>query len=131
MKPMNRMSKVSLRPLCWLLALVSLAGCEHQNHYVIAASATVIGVELSQNPATQTPQAKLGYNRAELAIVPSNRTNDPNVTEPKGAQEVPDVLMELRYDGIFSTNAGIYQRLAVGSNAVEQPGATALLVRNT
>ena len=57
-----------------LVALAALAtGCDKPNHYLIANSVTVIGVEVGQNPATQTPTAKLGYNRSELAIVPTNR----------------------------------------------------------
>lgn len=111
----------------------SLVACTNQNHYVVATSATVIGVELSQNPATQTPQAKLGYNRAELAIVPTNRsTADSSSVAPTGAEESPDVLMELRYDGIFAFNekSGIYQRLAVGTEAVSQPGAAAMFLRD-
>jgi len=125
------------------LALIFVSGCStNQEYYVIAATGTVIGVEVSQNPATQTPQAKLGYNRGELAIVPSNRPPclvDGSKTPPvqcgalhQGAKDVPDVLMELRYGGIFDTgpSSGIYQRLAVGTTAVQQDGAALMFARN-
>jgi hypothetical protein len=125
------------------VALIFVSGCStNQEYYVIAATGTVIGVEVSQNPATQTPQAKLGYNRGELAIVPSNRPPclvDGSKTPPvqcgalhQGAKDVPDVLMELRYGGIFDTgpSSGIYQRLAVGEVAVAQPGAALMFARN-
>jgi hypothetical protein len=139
----NRMQTSGVRNLLGTvtaLALIFVSGCStNQEYYVIAATGTVIGVEISQNPATQAPQAKLGYNRGELAIVPSNRP--PCVTDQNqvtcgslagGAKDVPDVLMELRYGGIFDTgpSSGIYQRLAVGKTAVEQPGATLLFARN-
>ena len=71
------------------------------NNSVIAATGTNIGVEISQNPASQTPQAKLGFQRSELAIVPTNKT-DSNGT---GANVHGDVLMEIRYGGIFDTGS--------------------------
>ena len=46
-----------------------------------------------------------------------------------GADEVADVVMELRYKGMFGKDAGIYQRLAVGENAVGQPGAALMFAR--
>ena len=52
-----------------------VSGCQTSDHFVIASTGTVIGIEVSQNPANQKPQAKLGYNRSELAIVPTNRGN--------------------------------------------------------
>jgi hypothetical protein len=115
----------------WLAEGAILSGCQRP-HYIVASSATVIGVEVSQNPASQLPQAKLGYNRAETAVIPTNRDLRPEAETPKGADEAPDVLMELRYDGIFalSDNSGIYQRLAVGKNAVGQPGAAAMFLRD-
>ena len=40
------------------------------------------------------------------------------------------VLMELRYSGIFSRSGGIYQRLAVGAEAVKQPGAAFMFAKD-
>lgn len=103
-----------------LLALFLMAGCA-TNNTVLVSTGTVIGVEVGQNPSTGMYHAKLGYNRAELALVPS--TN----------RYTPDVVTELRYSGIFSTGAdsGIYQRLAVGTTAVIQPGAMAMFLKDT
>lgn len=120
--------------LCLLIAIISCItfGCTNR-HAVIAVTGTNIGVEISQNPANQTPQAKLGYQRSEVAIVPTNRSGgihpgsksggENSATEGfiNGAKDVANVLMELRYSNIFSfTNSGIYQRLAVGETAVQQ-----------
>ena len=124
------------------LALPACAPSPNTNHYVIASTGTVIGVEVAQNPANQTPQAKLGYDRAELALVPTSRppcaikSDDSSVIcgEIKGAvKDVPDVLMELRYGGIFDLGAssGIYQRLAVGQTAVSRPGAAFLFAKDS
>jgi hypothetical protein len=113
------------------LGLMLIVGCANNRHMVLASTGTNIGVEISQNPASQVPQAKLGYQRAELAIVPSNRSTKEDSEAGGGANEVADVLMEMRYRGIFSwgANSGIYQRLAVGKTAVSQPGAALLFAK--
>ena len=118
-----------------VIPLIAVMGCAAQQGYsVVAVTATVIGVEISQNPATQVPQAKLGYNRAEFAFVPSNRNTGPVVAggHGAGAPETGEVIMELRYGGIFDTgpSSGIYQRLAVGKTAVSQPGAAYMFARD-
>lgn len=118
-----------------LLALVLfyLTGCSSSKHKVFAASSTIIGLELAQSPANQSPQAKLGYNRSELAIVPTNRDDSDSAgASGEGAEGVPDVLMELKYQGLLGgDNSGIYQRLAVGENAVNQPGAWMMFLRDS
>jgi len=115
---------------CFVLFL--MYGCAGRQA-VIAVTGTVIGVEISQNPANQSPQAKLGYNRGEIAIVPTNRSAKEDAgTHGAGAKDVGDVLMEIRYGGIFDTgpSSGIYQRLAVGSTAVSQPGASIMFAKD-
>lgn len=119
-----------------IIALTGLVCSCASRHAVIAVTGTNIGVEISQNPANQSPQAKLGYQRGEVAIVPSNRSGNVEPTSGTstiggGASDVADVLMELRYANIFSfNNAGIYQRLAVGKNAVKQPGAALMFAKD-
>ena len=115
--------------------LGSMYGCTNNRHAVIAVTGTNIGVEISQNPANQSPQAKLGYQRSEVAIVPSNRSGgiEPAGTSTvgRGASDVANVLMELKYSNIFSINtSGIYQRLAVGKTAVSQQGAAYMFARD-
>ncbi|MCO5170714.1 MAG: hypothetical protein M9894_30660 [Planctomycetes bacterium] len=128
-----------IRPgLASIAACLALTACSAHNHYVVAATGTVIGVEVARNPDNPAPHAKLGYNRAELALVPTNRPADANDDENangtrlNGAEESVDVLMELRYGGIFDVGAtsGIYQRLAVGKTAVGQPGAAFMFARD-
>jgi hypothetical protein len=108
-----------------------VCGCANRQA-VVAVTGTNIGLEISQNPATQTPQAKLGYNRGEVAIVPTNRSaNEKPEVAGGGARDVADVLMELKFANIFSFNtSGIYQRLAVGSTAVSQPGAAFMFAKD-
>lgn len=117
-----------------LVACINLIGCgEKQGYSVLAATGTVIGVEVSQNPATQSPQAKLGYNRGELAFVPTNRNGGKDAGgSHNGARDSANVLMELRYGGIFDLgeSSGIYQRLAVGDIAVAQQGAAVMFAKD-
>ena len=128
-----------------------LVACGHSPDSVVAVTGTVIGVEIGENPANQTFQGKLGYNRSEVAVVPTNKCHDSTGTTQQpgdgqgdankegngtgeggpvgtgkagcrttgnGAADTADVLMELHYKGIFNKDGGIYQRLAVGKNAV-------------
>ena len=112
---------------------ILLQGCTNKGYSVLASTATSIGVEISQNPATQFPQGKLGYNRAELAFVPTNRNGGPEAGGAgNGAEDSANVIMELRYGGIFDwgPTSGIYQRLAVGTEAVQQPGAAFMFAKD-
>lgn len=129
MKP----TKLVILSILALLGILTSIGCANGKHNVIAATGTSIGLEVAQNPSSQMYQAKLGYHRAELAIVPSNRssggTNDPSFGG--GASDTTDVVMELHYANIFSLQqSGIYQRLAVGKNAVSQPGAALMFAKS-
>lgn len=106
-----------------------LSGCANQGYSVIASTSTTIGVGISQQPTNGTFDATFGYKRAEIAFVPTNRNSGEIAGDTGGgAKDTGNVIMELRYLGIFSTDAdsGIYQRLAVGDIAVKENG-TALL----
>jgi hypothetical protein len=116
---------------CLILACaLALVGCKTR-HYVIASTGTVLGVDVSQDPASGLYHAKLGYARSEVAVVPSNRssgvTND--VTTGQGAKDVAPLIMEVRMANLFA-GGGIYQRLAVGAEAVSQPGASFMFAKD-
>jgi len=110
-------------------AAAVLTACANQGYSVIASTATTIGVSIGQQPANGTMDATLGYKRAEFALVPTNRAA--SASEPKGASDSSNVIMELRYGGIFSTggDSGIYQRLAIGDQAVKQKGAAYMFAK--
>lgn len=112
-----------------LLLLLPLLSCKHSDNHVVVGSSTVLGFEIGQNPASQMYNTKFGYVRAEFALVPSNRRTDTN-SYAGGARDVPDVMLELRMHDILK-GGGIYQRLAVGSNAVRQPGAALLFSKGS
>ncbi len=146
----RQVARVIVRVLAVVLSFAGLCGCARTSGSVIASSGTTIGVEISQDQATQTPRAVLGYKRAEFAYVPTNRgtatktttvedggkkttvEEDGLPTAGDGAKDSANVLMELRYGGIFywGAGSGIYQRLAVGEKAVEQPGASLMFTKD-
>lgn len=105
--------------ICVLVGAVALTGCENL-HSVITTTHTGLGVSVSENPSTQLYEARFGYFRNEFAFVPGD-TNHPGT--------IPDVMMELRLENIFKGGL-VYQRLAVGKNAVAQPGASLLFAKD-
>ena len=110
----------------------ALAGCA-SDHAVIASTATTIGVEISSNPTTGVPTGVLGYRRAEFAFVPTARAKAGEPVDPKAPADpskVANVLMELNYSGTISTSGSIYQRLAVGTEAVTGQGAAVMFARD-
>lgn len=123
-----------------LAAALALSACSHDPTHVIASTATVIGVDLGQGQATSAVTGTLGYKRAEFALVPTNKvTPQPGGGASadgsgggvigNGARDSANVVMELNYQGIFSSGGGIYQRLAVGPNAVEAPATKVLFAK--
>lgn len=137
-RSLNKISRYKYWGMLAAVVAGALYGCAENRHAVIAVTGTNIGVEISENPVNQVPQAKLGYQRGEIAIVPTNRSGSkdpvkPNtmLTDNTGAKGVANVLMELKHSNIFSFGkGGIYQRLAVGKTAVSQPGAAFMFARN-
>jgi hypothetical protein len=114
--------------LCVAVALfvVLLTGCSTANS-VIVNTGTVLGVAVAENPSSGMYEARFGYARTEFAYVPSNRSVLTNGVVV-GAQEVANVLMEVRMENVFKGGL-IYQRLAVGDEAVKQPGAALLFAK--
>lgn len=98
-----------------IIAALAFTGCAVKRNYVVTTTGTLVGFQIAENPITQIYEVKFGYSRAELALVPTNG--------------VP-VLMELRYSGILTRSGGIYQRLAVGAEAVKQPGAAFMFAKD-
>lgn len=114
-----------------ILLLALCAGCASERNNVVVGTSTVIGLSVAQNPASQLYEAKLGYARVEVALIPTNKRGTNAPTTGNGAADTANVLMELHYANIFSfTDAGIYQRLAVGSIAVAQPGASLMFSKS-
>jgi hypothetical protein len=99
-----------------VFGLGACTGCV--DHMVATSAQSVLGVSVSENPATQLYEARLGLVVSQVAAVPTP-TNGP----------VPDVIQEFKVSGIF-TGGLVYQRLAVGSNAVSQLGAACMFAKD-
>ena len=98
---------------------VMLCGCKTQSsNYIIMASGTTLGFDVSESPATQTPQVTLAYKRVEIALVPLGTNN-----------YTPDALMEFRFDASFVSQK-IYSRVATGPNATTQTPAALLMSKS-
>ena len=111
----------------------ALSGCTSQ-HAVVAATGTTVGLSVTQDPSNQGVQATFGYRRGEFAYVPTNRDDDNKAGGTGGgARDSTDVLMEFGYKTgtVAETNVApeIFQRLAVGENAVKANGAVFMFAR--
>ena len=108
---------MKIKYLLIIPALLVLVGCAALKDKTVVTTATVLGVSLAQNQGTGMYEAKLGYCRAEFVLTDTNCT---------------DILMEFKTSGLFSfsSDAGLYQRLAIGKNAVGANASTALFLKN-
>lgn len=100
-------------------ALLFLTSCAAPNS-IITTAQSVVGISISENPATQLYEARAGVVVSQVAFVPID-TNCP-IT-------VPDVIQEFRVNNLFSGGL-VYQRLAIGANAVGQPGAALMFAKD-
>ncbi|MCG7585180.1 hypothetical protein [Photobacterium sp. OFAV2-7] len=129
------LTKQNLRtPLVTLSVFITLFGCSNQGYSVIANTGTTIGLGISQQPTNGAIDATFGYKRAEMAFVPTNRANNKNSAQKShkdGASDVADVVMELHYNGGLDSSGktGVYQRLAVGKEAVKATSSSALFAK--
>lgn len=118
--------------LCILMAL-GLASCANQT-CVLVSSTTGIGLDIDYNPQTQMPHAKLGYIRNELVLAPTNRAAKgyPETGREEGAPDVPNIIVEFNFANFFTFwgDSGIYQRIAIGDEAVTQPGAAVMFAKD-
>ena len=110
------MKKIALTLLT--IATLAVAGCAGLQNKVLVDTVTVVGIHVGQQPSTGMYEAKLGYVRQELAIAPVT-TN--GIT--------PDIITEFRLSGMFATDGGIYQRMALGATACSQAGAALLFAK--
>jgi hypothetical protein len=97
------------------LAITMFCGCKTQSNFVVMASATTLGFDVSYNGAQ--PQATLAFKRAEVAFVPVS------------TDYTPDTLMEFRFNSTFTTQE-IYSRMATGPNATTQAAATLMMAKD-
>lgn len=139
------MSTNSLLKIVFSATAIALAcGCEVVGKSrILMVTSTTIGVNVQMSKSQQTPEVKIGYNREEFAMLPSDRPepkpgqgDDANAVQTgkiDGAAASPEALMELNANSNVGLGlvwgGGVYQRLAVGQIAVQQPGAALLMAK--
>ncbi|HYE03056.1 MAG TPA: hypothetical protein VD963_07455 [Phycisphaerales bacterium] len=143
---MSRALHLQSRRAATLIALAACAppACSSPaaRENVLAHTETMLGLSITENPATRSYQGRLGYGRHELFHVPTSKlvAGGEHVTSgaPVGPApvtfndpaSVPDVLAEIQVGGTLrgsSQKVRLYQRLAVGSNAVRSPAASLMM----
>lgn len=118
-----------IKVLACLMGVVMVAACSSQT-CVVVSSTTGIGIDATWDPQTAVPKGRVGYIRNELAIVPTNKVPDDAYAKDAkdakqagtgGAGDTTDVLLEFNFANFFSVwrDNGVYQRMAVGKNAVK------------
>lgn len=99
---------------------ILLVGCHSPLNCVFVGSGTTLGFDVSQNLATQSPQATLAYKRVEFVVVPVTTNGT-----------TPDVIMDFSFKtSIFTSAGGIYSRIAVGPNATTQIPAALMMSKD-
>jgi hypothetical protein len=132
-----------IRVTTLLLALGALAGCQTgARTAIVASTGTVLGIEASQSPVSSSPQATIGFKRAEFTYVPVTPIAPAEPKEvcgttgegaamcinvPNVEYAAPNVLTELYYETVLSNR--LYQRMAVGDIAVKQGGAALIFAK--
>ena len=129
------MKKLLLGVLCFGMILVMATGCRNIN-CVVANADTGIGIKFDYNPTTNLPQGQVAFLHASNIIVPTNRVSDDTakVATGNGASDSVDVISEISFTSFFAfwnSNPTIYERLAVGKNAVNAPGAVAMMAKSS
>lgn len=91
-------------PALPLIMVLLASGCTVLKDKILVSTSTILGFEVAQNPASQAYQMRFGYARYELAVVPTNGV---------------EVLTELQFKNVTG-QGGLYQRMAVGKEAIKQ-----------
>jgi hypothetical protein len=109
---------VKILSICAMVFVMS--GCISRPNQILLVTGTTIGFDVSEAPATSTPQATLAYKRVEIAIVPCPTNGI-----------VPDVLMDFEFKtSIFTSGGGIHSRIATGQHATTQQAASLMMSRD-
>lgn len=106
---------MSIRNLLLAVPLILLMGCAAMKDKTVVSTGTVLGAQVAENQGTGMYEAKLGYSRIEFVMCDTNNA---------------EILMEFKTSGLFSfsSNGGIYQRLAIGRSACAN--ATPMFLKN-
>ena len=116
------------------IVLMVASGCRNVN-CVSANADTGIGIKFGYNPINNLPEGQVAFLHGSHLIVPTNRVSDDTdkIATGAGASDSVDVISEISFTSFFAfwnSNPTIYERLAVGKNAVNAPGAVAMMAKS-
>jgi len=106
-----------MKNLSIVLLMILITGCAvNKGKALLISTGTGIGLKVGVSETTQIPEVKLGYYRAEGAVVP--------VSEDK--TQTVSVLAKLNFQSIWKDGGGISSLIATG-NASENPEISKLV----
>jgi hypothetical protein len=117
-----------------LMAGLFLVGCSTPQSCILVENTTGIGLVVKENPKTQMYEFWMSYINSVFGLVPTNRGWNKDVPAyGDGAKDTGNVIFETNFSNWFCfwNSQGIYQRVAIGDDAVKQPGAVAMFARNS
>ena len=117
--------------LFWLLVILAVAlllsGCAAKG-YIVTNIASVVGLDVSENPKTQVPHIRFGFVRSQYYYIPTGKAESGQGT-PGGsgwASETPELVSDIDIEMQFLNYGKIKERFAVGPPAVKTNAAQAL-----
>lgn len=129
---MKRTAKCILGFILFMSGLVPLLGGCSSTGYIASSVNTVIGLDVSENPKTQTPHARFGFVRSQYHYIPTGKS--PCADQGRSScnsNETPDLLSEIYVDSELFNRTVIHEKFAVGKAAYEENEATKALFEFT
>ena len=106
-----------MKKLFIVMLMMLMAGCAvNKGKALLVSTGTGIGLKVGVSETTQIPEVKLGYYRAEGAVVP---VSDDKIN-------AASVLAKLNFQSIWKDGGGISSVIATG-NAAENPEISKLV----
>lgn len=108
---MNKNKITIIITLC--ISTFCLISCQTSKESVAIVNGTNAGFILGQNPLTFSPEVRLGYSEYGIAFVRDSYAEN----------ELINVAVDVQYrkNSADGRSRGLFQRLAVGAIAVQQP----------
>lgn len=120
-----------VRSLAVLTASLFFQSCA-TNGYITSSVATVVGLDVSENPKTQIPHVRFGYARTGMYYVPTGKTTTPGQTDAGGSvRETPTLVSEIFVHSKFLDGITISEKFAIGEAAVQSSAAATTFADNS
>ncbi|MEO6742501.1 MAG: hypothetical protein ABIP20_19840 [Chthoniobacteraceae bacterium] len=121
-----------------VVSMLFTQGCT-TNGYITSSVATVVGLDVSENPKTQIPHVKFGYARTGLYYVPTGKTAygdslrqgvDDAAGNRDSVKDTPTLVSEIFVHSKFLGGITISEKFAIGDAAVKSSAAATAFANN-